>query len=216
MCTRFDSLPGVFMAAGAMLSAAAYGSPDLEVRIADTEGNAVEHAVVAVHAPGDAGTPATAVVDQIDKTFVPHVLAVEVGTRVSFPNSDAIRHHVYSFSDAKSFELPLYEGVPAEPVLFDRPGVVALGCNIHDQMSAYIFVSETPFTAISGTDGIARVTDLPPGTHVVEVWHPRQKRRTDPKTLDFEDGAALRIDVELELKPEIRIERGPATRRRRY
>lgn len=209
----------MFMIAGTMLCAVAYASPpSLEVRIADADGNAVEHAVVAVHTPrtADRGPPATGVVDQIDTTFVPHVLAVEVGTRVTFPNSDNIRHHVYSFSDAKSFELPLYEGTPAEPVRFDRPGVVTLGCNIHDHMRAYVFVSETPFTAVSDADGIARITDLPAGNHMVEIWHPRQKNRADPKTVDFEAGEAVSIEVELELKPEIRIERGPATRRRRY
>lgn len=207
------------MIAATMLCAAAHASPpSLEVHIADADGNAVEHAVVAVHAPvaADRGAPATGIVDQIDTNFVPHVLAVDVGTRVTFPNSDNIRHHVYSFSDAKSFELPLYEGTPAEPVTFDRPGVVTLGCNIHDHMRAYIFVSETPFTAVSDADGSARVTGLPAGSHRVEIWHPRQKNRTDPETLDFEAGEAVSIEVELELKPEIRIERGPATRRRRY
>ena len=88
-----------------------------------------------------------AVVDQVDKEFTPKVNAILVGTSVIFPNHDNVRHQVYSFSPAKRFELPLYAGVPAQPVVFDTPGVVVLGCNIHDWMVGYVYVSESPYFA---------------------------------------------------------------------
>ncbi len=105
--------------------------------------------------PAAARTPRAAV-DQVDREFVPHVKAVQVGTDVMFPNKDNIRHHVYSFSPAKTFELPLYRGTPANPVKFDRAGVVVLGCNIHDWMLGYVFVLETPYFNTTGADGRTR------------------------------------------------------------
>ena len=84
------------------------------------------------------------VVDQIDKEFVPYVKPVRTGSFVQFPNKDHIRHHVYSFSAPSKFELPLYMGTPAQPVLFDKPGVVKLGCNIHDWMIGYVYVTDSP------------------------------------------------------------------------
>ena len=106
--------------------------------------------------------PRDNVVDQVDKQFVPKVQAVLVGTPVTFPNNDNVRHQVYSFSPAKRFELPLYAGVPAQPIVFDKPGVVVLGCNIHDWMVGYIYVSESPYFAKTGKDGKAVLADLPP------------------------------------------------------
>ena len=111
-------------------------------------------------------------VDQVDKQFVPYVKAVLVGSKVRFPNSDNIRHQVYSFSAAKKFELPLYAGANAPPVVFDKPGVVVLGCNIHDWMVGYIYVSETPYFAKTEAAGTASIADLPPGEYTVRIWHP--------------------------------------------
>jgi plastocyanin len=108
---------------------------------------------------------------QAGKQFVPQVLVVPVGTAVSFPNRDTVRHHVYSFSPAKKFELKLYIGTPAQPVLFDRPGVVVLGCNIHDQMVGWILVVPTPYYARTGADGRA-VIDVPAGRYRLRSWHP--------------------------------------------
>lgn len=112
--------------------------------------------------------------DQIDKEFVPLVVPVQVGAAVSFPNKDNIRHHVYSFSPAKRFELKLYSGVPAKPVVFDRPGPVTLGCNIHDWMVGYIYVVDTPWFGKTSADGVASF-ELPAGDYVVKVWHPWMK-----------------------------------------
>jgi hypothetical protein len=109
--------------------------------------------------------------DQKGREFVPHVLPVRVGTPVFFPNSDDIQHHVYSFSPAKSFEIKLYSGTPVEPIVFDRPGVVAIGCNIHDWMLAYVHVTESPYHASTDTEGVWAL-NLPDGNYTVEVWHP--------------------------------------------
>lgn len=198
--------------------AQAAGFGELEIQVTEAGADAVEHAVVVAYGAEPAGRAEapTAVIDQVDKTFVPHVLAVETGTRVDFPNSDNIRHHVYSFSEAKSFELPLYKGRPAEPVLFDQPGVVALGCNIHDVMSAYIYVADSPYLAVSGEDGIARLADLPAGNYQLRVWHPRLENGESSRALEVSAGDSVTIQVQLELKPDVRIPRGPATRRRRY
>jgi plastocyanin len=111
-------------------------------------------------------------VDQVGKEFMPHVLPVYVNSLVSFPNNDSIRHHVYSFSPAKKFELPLYSGTSAAPVLFDKPGVIILGCNIHDWMLGYVYVSATPFFTRSDKRGKASISNLPDGEYMVKVWHP--------------------------------------------
>jgi plastocyanin len=110
-------------------------APSVEASVTDQSGKPVLDAVVTlmpVGGPPPALRPMPAVMDQVNKEFVPAVLPVVVGTPVSFPNRDNIRHHVYSFSPAKKFELPLYMGTPSAPVVFDKPGAVALGCNIHD------------------------------------------------------------------------------------
>lgn len=102
-------------------------------------------------------------------------MVVQAGTTVEFPNRDPFRHHVYSFSPAKSFELKLYGNDKSEAVVFDKEGVVALGCNIHDNMLAYIYVVATPYFAKTGPDGIGTIADMPAGTYTITLWHPDQK-----------------------------------------
>jgi len=106
------------------------------------------------------------------KVFDPTVLVVPVGTAVVFPNRDTVRHHVYSFSPAKSFELKLYSGVPANPVVFDKAGIAVLGCNIHDAMAAWVVVVETPFFGRSGATGAVAIQAIPAGAYRLRVWHP--------------------------------------------
>ncbi len=146
---------------------------NLEVTIKDAKGAAVEDAVVwAMPKPGPA--PARkqgAAVGQKDKTFIPFVTVVQTGTAVQFPNQDPIRHHVYSFSPAKVFEIKLYAGTPAAPIVFDKPGEVVLGCNIHDHMLAYIYVVDTPYFAKTGKEGRARLENLPGGDYELLMWH---------------------------------------------
>lgn len=192
---------------------------DVTASIRDQDGQPVADAVITVSvASGSKAAPAagTALIDQIDKEFVPHVIAVQAGMDVNFPNKDDIRHHVYSFSDAKTFELPLYEGTPAKPVHFDKPGVVVLGCNIHDWMRGYIFVSDTPYFAKSATEGRAIIRNLPAGSYTITIWHPRMKNSgpDTQRSIAVDAGGNAAVAFDLELKPAIRIRRAPSARRR--
>jgi len=125
--------------------------------------------------PGPIRFPWAASMDQRNLQFDPFVLIVPVGSEVSFPNRDPVRHHVYSFSPAKVFELKLYGREESRSVRFDRPGVVALGCNIHDNMVAFIKVVDTPFAAKTDAAGQLVLRGLPPGPVKVKVWHPYLK-----------------------------------------
>lgn len=165
------ALVAVAMAAAA---GATHAAP-LEVRVLDAAGRPLSGAVVFVESreAQAAVRPARQVeIVQVDRRFDPPVTVVPVGTAVSFPNRDTVRHHVYSFSPAKRFEIKLYVGTPASPVVFDRPGIAVLGCNIHDRMAAWVVIVPTPWHARSGADGMARLPDVPPGLHRLRVWHP--------------------------------------------
>jgi plastocyanin len=188
---------------------------EIAASVTDTLGQPVVDAIV-VAVPVDGSQklpehPRGSVVDQVDKEFSPKVLAVVAGTPVTFPNRDNVRHHVYSFSPAKRFELPLYAGVPAQPVVFDKPGVVVLGCNIHDWMVGYVYVSESPYFARTGNDGKALLTDLPPRAYYVRVWHPQldAAEETTRKSVDVARGHRVDVDWTLRLKHEVRVRRAP-------
>lgn len=140
------------------------------------------------------------VMEQKDRHFAPHILAVQRGTKVTFPNLDDIKHHVYSFSDAKIFELQLYKGQQATPVEFDKYGIVELGCNVHDWMLGYIYVVDTPwFTQTTEQNNVT--IELPDGDYRLKIWHSRFKERDAQKitmvringdtTLSFELSEAL-------------------------
>lgn len=109
---------------------------------------------------------------QVAKQFSPRVLVVPVGTAVGFPNRDVVRHHVYSFSPTKTFEIKLYSGTAASPVVFDKPGVAVLGCNIHDNMAGWILVVETPYSGRSTEAGRVVIDNVPAGNYRLRVWHP--------------------------------------------
>jgi plastocyanin len=149
---------------------------DLHVLIKDQKNKLVEDAVLLAIPTDNAKIasikPKDESVEQIDKEFVPYVKPVFVGSRVYFPNKDNVRHHVYSFSTAKTFELQLYSEKSAPPVLLDKPGIVVLGCNIHDWMLGYVYVSETPYFAKSKADGTAVISNLPAGEYTLRLWHP--------------------------------------------
>lgn len=206
----------------AVLSLLACGvAPSAEVvaEVRDTRGAPVAEAVVWVTPIGSKIpqklTPAT--VAHQNKQFVPYVTAVQVGTTINLPNLDDVKHHAYSFSPAKKFELPLYAGTPDAPLLFDKPGIVTIGCNIHDWMTAYVCVVETPFFAISGPDGRVQLRNLPAGAYRAEVWQPRLKGQpadyAQPFTVQNE---AVKLAFKLDLKPEFRARRNPATLDGRY
>ena len=162
-----------------LLVAPAVSAATIAAHVRDARGKDVIEAVVyAVPERPAALVRKSAVMDQRNRMFVPHILPIQTGTAVRFPNSDDIRHQVYSFSPAKTFQLPLYKGTPANPIVFDQPGVATLGCNIHDRMSAYIVVVDTPHFAATGRDGRVTLAGLPAGKYTIRVWYPEM--RTEP------------------------------------
>ena len=184
----------------------------LKVTVKDTKGRLVADAVVYLTGSVAKSAPGRqTVIDQRDKQFMPYVTALQVGTSVLFPNSDNIRHHVYSVSPAKKFELPLYTGVPAAPVVFDKEGFVTLGCNIHDWMIAYVAVLATPYFQVTSKDGQARLNGLPPGRYTVEVWQPSLKGAPEKfaQEVDLAASGAKELLFTLDLKPDFRVERAP-------
>ena len=175
-----DILPGVKWVAK-MLALALAAPPGLAASVAvsvrDPLGNPLEDVVV--WAMPKAAAPLRtrpAAVEQRNKAFIPLVTVVQTGTLVNFPNRDEIRHHVYSFSPAKRFEIKLYAGTPADPIAFDKPGEVVLGCNIHDHMIAYIYVVDSPWFAKTDRDGNARIEGLPAGEYEVNGWYYAQDK----------------------------------------
>jgi plastocyanin len=151
---------------------------DLTFSLKTPEGQPVSDAVISFRPASATPAPRIAgpyVMTQEDIAFHPFVLVVPVGADVSFPNHDKVRHHVYSFSPAKRFELKLYGHDETRTVHFDKPGVVALGCNIHDRMSAYIDVMDTPYAVKTDASGEAVLSDVPAGPGVLTIWHPYLK-----------------------------------------
>jgi len=188
------------------------------VRFSDHKGRPVDMGVAvatSLSGPTPSASATEAIMDQVDEAFVPHILTVQAGTTVSFPNKDDIRHHVYSFSPAKKFELPLYKGTPAEPVSFDEPGEVVLGCNIHDHMRGYLYVVESPYFAGASTSGVAEISELPAGRYEVSVWHPRQKRPSETQMVELAATDQLELDFEVQLKPALRL-RGSQAGAKKY
>lgn len=208
----------LFMLFYSLLSGAGFGG-QLVSEVKDSEGKAVEKAVItATPLSGQvkkADQQKTIVIDQVDKTFIDFVTPVLLGTSVSFPNSDKIRHHVYSVSEAKKFEIPLYPpgAGPNVPVTFDKPGVVVLGCNIHDWMKAYIYVVETPFFARTDKEGKAVVMDIPPGEYKVEVWHPYIKKSPaiTKEPVGIGEGKEARVDFSVDMKKVLNVRRAPGS-----
>lgn len=184
--------------------AAAYAG-SLSVTVSNKKGQLIENAVVMLKPLFEMtkGMPEIegAEVRQENALFAPFVLAVPVGTKVSFPNYDEFRHHVYSFSKAKRFELRLYGKDETNAIVFEEPGVVALGCNIHDNMLAYIYVSTAPILAKTGENGLAVFDDLQVGEYELTYWHPGVTRKgvPQPKTIQVGEGAMSEIAV-LELR----------------
>ncbi|MFZ6747878.1 methylamine utilization protein [Undibacterium sp. Ren11W] len=178
----------------------------LSLTVRDTLGHVVPDAVAYLE-PGPAakvapgGKSMTAEIEQRNKTFIPLVSVIQTGTAVFFPNNDTVRHHAYSFSPAKPFELKLYAGKPEAPVLFDKPGTVVIGCNIHDQMLAYIHVVDTPYFAKSDVHGKAIISQLPSGKYILKVWHYKQMAGlANYERSVVVDDLNIALQVELNLK----------------
>lgn len=207
-------MPSAALACLLLAWCAGYAVADeITVKVLDDKGAPVQNAAVYAY-PADGKPPAPEVkavtVDQADKEFLPELTVVPVNTPIIFPNSDKIRHHVYSLSKAKSFELPLYIGTPSKPVVFDKPGVVALGCNIHDWMIAYIYIVDTPYYAKTDSAGMAKIEGLAGGTYTIEVWHPRMKNEPRDTLTSASTGGAP-VVIGIKVRPVWRPRRAPVS-----
>ena len=186
------------------LAAPASPAASVEAQVRDASGRPVADAVfLAIPATGtiEARPGRLVAIEQLDREFVPYVSVVQTGTSVSFPNRDPILHHVYSFSPAKSFEIKLYTGRSPTEVLFDKPGVVTLGCNIHDWMIAYLLVVSTPHFARTDASGNARIRELPAGGYEFRVWHPRERAAPEPRHVVLEASATPIIGFAVDVLP---------------
>ena len=188
----------------AVLSCAAVAhAAGVNVVVTDPAGAPLADAVVMLEPVGahPAVKPMQGVqIVQRDLQFNPAVSVVTVGTPVMFPNQDTVRHHVYSYSAAKTFQIKLYAGVPHSPIVFDKPGVAVLGCNIHDSMIAWVVVTDTPLWARSTAAGVAKVADVPPGNYQLHVWHASLAETTPAQLLPL-TVAATDLDERLKLGP---------------
>ena len=188
-----------------MLAAACWtagaGAAALLVKVTKPDGTPLKGAVVMLHGP--AGSPSKSpdafVVDQVDQAFTPDLSVIPVGSTVTFPNSDKVSHQVYSFSPAKKFQLPLYRGAPYAPTKFENAGIVTLGCNIHDDMIAYLVVTDAAWFGRTGPDGSWSASELPAGEFRIEVWHPRLREQTQvmERQLRLEASQTSTLDMKL-------------------
>jgi len=176
---------------------------NLVVAVHTSNGRPLAGAVVTLQsltANNHPGVPVKAVMDQINRTFVPDLLVIPVGSSVAFPNSDSVSHQIYSFSPAHRFQLPLYRGKPYPPVDFNEPGIVTLGCNIHDSMLAYVLVTAAPYFGRTDAAGSWSV-ELPHGTYQVTVWQPRMQENLQETVTVDADRADLAVRLTKALKP---------------
>ena len=175
----------------------------VEAQVRDAQGLPVaDAAVYAMPAAGAADARGkTMAIEQVDREFVPYVTVLQAGTVAAFPNRDPIQHHVYSFSPAKSFEIKLYSGKSPSEILFDKPGVVTLGCNIHDWMIGYVLVVSTPYFAKTDASGNARLRDVPAGSYVIHAWHPQQRAAGESRALALDAGTIAAVSLAIEVVP---------------
>jgi plastocyanin len=189
------------LAIGRLLAWADAPAATLVINVQSADARPLTGAVVTVR-PLDGQSrhpaPVHAVMDQVNRAFEPDLLVIPVGSTVEFPNSDSVSHQIYSFSPAKRFQLPLYRGKPYPPVHFDQPGVVTLGCNIHDEMLAYLLVTDAPWSG--RTDGVGAWTvELPRGRYRVALWHPRLRESEADLERELTVGETDRADLTLRL-----------------
>lgn len=195
----------------AAIAQQADASASLDVVVLDRASQPVSDVVV-IATPQDT-TPAplapgtvTAIVDQVNKQFVPRVIVIRTGTAVLFPNSDSVAHQIYSFSPAKRFALDLYRGRPYPPMIFDKPGVVVLGCNIHDHMVGYVYVTGSPYFGKTDASGRLRFDAIPDGAYLLSAWSPRfdEPRPLEQPVLigkDASASASFRLTRDLRAAP---------------
>lgn len=194
-CTLLQAAPG------------APGAAELQVTVLQAQGAPLAGAVVDVQpqSPQPAARPGTrAIMDQRELMFVPDTLVIRTGTSVEFPNSDNVRHQVYSFSQPKNFQLSLYDSRQHAAVVFDKPGLVTVGCNIHDAMIGYIYVTDSPWFGQTAANGSLPLHNLPAGRYTVKIWHARLRDKPESlnQTVDLTaTGGAVTVRLQQAMKP---------------
>ena len=197
--TRMTLRSSLFLPALLLPFAAA--ASDLTVTVRDLDSSPLMD--VAVYAePVKGSTPAPsndqATIDQVNREFVPLVSVIRTGTEVTFPNSDNMRHSIYSFSPAKTFTIKLYYGRQAPPVRFDKPGIVVLGCNIHDAMVAWVVVVDTPYFGKTSANGVSVLKGLEPGDYHVSVWYPGPQKAPTVSEVHVDADHDARLDIKID------------------
>ena len=189
---RYISLYPLICVAFALPLAAA----TLEVRVATPSGTPVDEAVVyALPSQPMPVARKTSTMDQVNRTFVPHVLAIQTGSWVEFPNSDQILHQVFSNSPVRKFSTPLYVGKPARPVQFPASGVAEIGCTIHEQMNAYIVIVDTPFFATTTKSGTVSIPDVTAGDYAIRVWYPGMRTEPQPQKISVTGSERVPVSI---------------------
>ncbi len=199
--------------------AGAAGAATLDALVQTAAGKPLPDAAVVLETlgmpPSASKNRPHAVIEQRGAEFAPYVTVVQTGTAVDFPNNDTVRHHVYSFSQPKRFEIKLYAGKPGQPITFDKPGEVVIGCNIHDWMEAYVLVVESPYFGKTGPDGRVAIANLPAGRYRLQLWHPLQKTRAPASEIEVgaNGSGATRMNLVLdararEPKPHLEVDQG--------
>jgi plastocyanin len=203
----FDAMnPRTFAAAFLAAIPLAGAAATVSVEVRDGAGAAVSDAAVYAM-PRSGAAPSRprrdTEIEQVARQFSPAMTVVQRGSSIGFPNRDTVRHHVYSFSPAKSFEIKLYVGTPAAPVVFDKAGDVVLGCNIHDHMRAYVYVVDTPWFAKTDAEGRARLDSLPAGEFELLVWHSSQASAAAPQLLKLraDEAGAAKFALPMRARP---------------
>ena len=191
---------------GGLLKAASALAAAIVVSVQGSDGRPLAGAVLTIHTLSGTnrpGAPVSAVMDQVDRAFVPDLLVIPAGSTVAFPNSDSVSHQIYSFSPARKFQLPLYRGKPYPPVRFEQAGLITLGCNIHDSMLAYVLVTDAAYFGRTDATGSWAV-EVPHGTYRITVWHPRMREDAELEremTIGETDRASLTLRLAKPLQP---------------
>ncbi|RUO80467.1 methylamine utilization protein [Idiomarina tyrosinivorans] len=200
------------LAAGVVISTSAVAET-LKINVVDPQHKPLADAVVAWEQAPTSAKPQAAVMDQVNKQFAPHVLIVNRGSKVTFPNSDNIRHHVYSFSPTQPFELKLYSDKKRPALRFEHSGVVTLGCNIHDTMIGYLYVTTSPYAQLTDAEGMAELT-LPSMPQQLTVWHSGMAEK--PITVDLSQHPERPIVIELPVKQVEKQDDEPSRLEKRF
>jgi plastocyanin len=203
-----SNLGRLFLFLAALALPAMAQARDIAVTVKDPAGHPVADAVVILDGPRRAAAPGHFTINQQHTMFMPFVLVVPVGSTVDFTNLDPFRHHVYSFSPAKKFELKLFGQGEKRSVILDKPGTVALGCNIHDTMQAFIQVVDTAFAAKTGKDGRVVMHGAPGAAAKLTVWHPHLRAPGNLMTVVAQAGGDISLPVSVKLRRPAPMQHG--------